>query len=275
MMRLSDLARRIWPCPWPSAAWCTWLTLAALAAVSCTPRTVGLIPPGTSDPDRYVYEAGTEELKAKHWVQARELFRQLIDMYPQSEYRFDAKIALGDTYFGEGGVVSLVEAINEFEEFLRFYPTHPRTDYAQYMIGMAHYEQMLSPDRDQAHTRAALEAFQVFLDTYPASPIIGDARARLRETRNRLSESEFQIGRFYYRLRWYPGATDRLESLLQADPEYSGLDGVYFYLAQSLVELNRSAEALVYLDRLVGEFAESEYVADARKRIDELRALGS
>ncbi len=39
--------------------------------------------------------------------------------------------AVGDTYLGENTTESLLLAVNEFREFLTFYPTNPRADYAQ------------------------------------------------------------------------------------------------------------------------------------------------
>ena len=164
-----------------------------------------------------------------------------------------------------------MQAVNEFTEFLRFYPTNAQADYAQYMIGVCHQRQILSPDRDQTNTRAAVEAFELFLDRYPGSELTDEARAKYRETRDQLSESELRVGTFYYRLRWYPGAIQRLRALLEEDPQFSGRDGVYFYLAESLISANQSAEALPYFERLVQEFEESDYLTDARRRIDELK----
>ena len=68
-----------------------------------------------------------------------------------------AKLGVGDTYLGEGTSQSLVLAIAEFREFLTFYPTNPRADYAQYKLALAHYRQMRAPQRDQTETRAALK----------------------------------------------------------------------------------------------------------------------
>ena len=60
--------------------------------------------------------------------------------------------------------------------------------------------------------------------------------------------------------------------LLKQDPEYTGRDGAYFYLAESLTKVNRQAEALPYFEKLVEEFEQSEHLEDARKRIAELKA---
>ena len=49
-------------------------------------------------------------------------------------------------------------------------------------------------------------------------------------------------------------------------------DGVYFYLAESLIKVRRPAEALPYFEKLVAEFDQSEHLQDARKRITELKA---
>ena len=48
--------------------------------------------------------AAPRTLNKKHWLTSREYFRQLMDSYPQSQYRADAKLGLGDTYLGEGSL---------------------------------------------------------------------------------------------------------------------------------------------------------------------------
>jgi hypothetical protein len=46
---------------------------------------------------------------------------------------------------------------------------------------------------------------------------------------------------------------------------------VYFHLAESLYRTDKKAAALPYYDRLLREFEKSEYLAEARKRITELK----
>jgi outer membrane protein assembly factor BamD len=118
------------------------------------------VPPGTSEPDRFLFERGSELLKQKKWLTAREFFKQVTETYTQSPYRQDAKLGIGDTYLGEGTTEALVLAINEFQEFLSFYPTHARADYAQYKLAMAHFRQMRAPQRDQSETRDAIREFE-------------------------------------------------------------------------------------------------------------------
>jgi len=253
-----------------------WLRLAAavaaLAIVSaCAGQTRSAVPAGTTEPDKFLFDKGTDALNKKKWLTAREFFKQVTETYTASPYRPDAKLGIGDTYLGEGTAEALVLAINEFKEFLSFYPTHRRADYAQLKLGMAHFRQMRHPQRDQTETREAVKEFEAFVARYPGSSLLPEAKQHLRDARDRLSESDYLVGYFYYRQKWYPGAVDRFKNVLKEDPEYTGRDAVYYYLADALVRLKLEAEALPYLEKLIAEFEMSAYLADAQRRVTELK----
>lgn len=229
-------------------------------------------PAGTPDPDKFLFDGGTEALNKRRWLVAREYFRELMDTYPQSRHRADAKLGIGDTYLGEGSAESYVLALNEFREFLAFYPTHERADYAQFKLGMTHFYQMQSADRDQTETREAIRELTLFVERYPNSPIIEEGKQRLREARDRLSQYEYNVGYHYFRQKWYPGAVDRFKVLLERDPGFTRRDSVYFYLGESFLKVGRPAEALPYFDRLIKEFEQSEHLEEAQKRVDTIKA---
>jgi outer membrane protein assembly factor BamD len=253
-------------------SWLIVLSLLALAGCSTAPKRP---PTGTPDPDRFLFERGTEELNDKDWFTSREYFRQLVDSYPQSQYRGDAKLGIGDTYIGEGTAESYVLAVNEFREFLSFYPTHKRADYAQYKLAMCHFYQMRDPMRDQTETLDAIKELETFVQRFPneqRSALYPEAQARLREARDRIGEHELGVGIQYHRTRWYPGAIERLKGLLDKDPQFTKRDAALFYLADSFDKVGRPAEALPYFDRLIKEFERSEYLAKAQVRATEIRA---
>jgi outer membrane protein assembly factor BamD len=239
---------------------------------ACAPATRNVVPAGTSEPDKFLFDKGEAALQAKKWITAREYFKQVVETYTQSPFRPDAKLGVGDTYLEEGGSDNLVFAMNEYREFLSFYPTNRRADYAQFKLGMTHFKQMRAAPRDQTETRDAVKEFQTFVARYPNSPLMPDVKAKLREAQDRLSESNYLVGMFYFRQKWYLGSIDRFSSLLKTDPEYTARDNVYFYLAESYVRSKREAEALPLYERLVNEFDKSEHLPDAQRRISELKA---
>ncbi len=241
-------------------------------------------PVGTLEPDKFLWERGTDELNKKHWLTSREYFRQLMDSYPQSQYRADAKLGLADSYLGEHSAESTVLAINEFREFLSFYPTHRRAYYAQYKLGMCHFYQMHGSDRDQSETVEAIAELTTFVTRYavinPNDPdaetrasVLADGKAKLREARDRLSDSDYRVGYFYLKTQKFPpAAIVRLKAILDNDPEYTRRDAVYFYLAQAYLKMQRPKEALPLLDRLIEEFESSEYLEEAKKLSETLKA---
>ena len=245
------------------------------AATGCASTVRNTIPPGTAQPDRFLFDRGNEALEAERWLTAREFFKQVTETYTASPYRPDSKLGIGDTYLGEGTAEALVLAFNEFREFLSFYPTHKRSDYAQYKLAVAHVRQMRAPQRDQTETREAIKEFETFVARYPNSSLMPEVRAKLRETKDRLDESDYLVGYFYFRQRWYPGAIDRFKTLLKEDSEYSGRDAVYFYLAEALVKMKQEAEALPYFEKLLQEFEKSQYLPETHKRIAELKAAAA
>jgi outer membrane protein assembly factor BamD len=229
------------------------------------------VPPGTSQPDKFLFDRGTAALNEKKWLTAREFFKQVVETYTQSPYRPDAKLGLADTYLGENTAEALVLAINEYSEFLSFYPTNKRADYAQYKLGMAHFKQMRAPQRDQTETKEAIKAFRAFVERYPSSSLMGEVKATLRQAQDRLDDSDYQVGFYYFRARWYPGAIDRFKTLIKQDPEYTRRDAALFYLGESLVKVKLEAEALPYYERLLKEFEQSAYLEEARKRVAALK----
>jgi len=253
----------------------TWrsalLALILAAAAGCAGRS-DTIPVGVGEPDKFLFDRGKSSLDDKRWMTAREYFRRIIDSYPQSELRPEAKLGIGDSYLGEGTGESLVLAANEYREFLTFYPTNPRSDYAQYRLGMVYFKQMRSPQRDQTETREAVREFETFVERYPNSALRPEVEAKLREARDRVSMAEYQVGVFYYKQRWYPGAIDRLRALLKTDPRFTFRDGAYYYLAEALLKVKLDAEALPLLEKLVAEFEQSEFLEKGKVRLDELKA---
>ena len=254
----------------------TRITLAAICAIALCAAACGgktsIVPTGTLQPDRFLFDRGTEELDKKHWTNARTYFLQIIDGYPQSTLRADAKLGIGDSYLGESTTESVVMAANEFTEFLSFYPTSARADYAQYKLAMSHFTKMRAPERDQTETREAVKEFDAFFERWADSPLAPEVREKAREARDRLTEADYQVGVFYFKTKWYPGAIARFRGVLADDPGFSLRDGVYFYLAECLARTDKKAEAIPYLERLLAEFTDSEFLPDGRLRLEELKA---
>lgn len=241
------------------------------ALVGACSKEPPLPPPGAMDADKFLFQRGNESLSEKKWIAAREYFRRLVDTYPRSEFRTQAKLGIGDAYIGEGRLDSYILAANEFREFLQFFPVDPRADYAQYKLCVSLSRQVLSPQRDQSATREALVELERFRRIFPNSKYMPDVEALHRETRDRLSDSEFLVGQFHYRVRLYAGAIARLTDLLKEDPGYTRKDQVYHVLAETYYKVTLLDQALPFYEKLLAEYPASKHALNAKKRLAEIK----
>ena len=249
-----------------------WRTAALLLATALAAGCGGKAPPVPVDPaqaDRFLLDRGHEALAKKRWLDARQYYRQVVDNYPSSSFRAEAKLGVGETYLGEKSAESLVLAAAEFREFMNYYPTNSLAAKAQYKLAMTHFAQMHPADRDQTPTREALVEFARFFERFPESELVPEAREKQRLARDRLSEASYRVGLSYYRRKWTQGAVARFREVMKEDPEFSGIDGVYYHLAESFLRADNKAEAIPLFSR-VGQT--SEYFEKAQKRLEELQA---
>ncbi len=246
---------------------------------------------GSKQPDKVLFDRAMDQMKHNKFDQARMLLQTLINTYPDSEYIARAKLALGDSWYAEGGSAALAQAENEYKDFQTFFPNMTAEDSeAQMKIANIHYRQMEKPDRDYTHAKRAEEEYRTMILQYPDSPLIPQAKERLREVQEVLAEREFLIGRFYYLRESWPAAIARLQSLVDTYPLYSGADEALYMLgniyerevdavrASKFDETRKGLLIKGFEDQAANEYARiitrypvSERVEDAKKRLEALR----
>ena len=150
---------------------------------------------GTSaEPDKVLYAKATNDLKHGRYSVGRLALQTLINTYPDSEYLAKAKLAIGDSYYKEGGTAGLKQSIVEYKDFITFFPFLDESANAQMQIAMAHYRQMEKPDRDHAEAVQAEAEFQTFLEKYPNSPLASPGRAAPARRPGSSGGRQFQSG---------------------------------------------------------------------------------
>jgi outer membrane protein assembly factor BamD len=242
-----------------------------LVSVGCAHGTEPDVSTLASSSDQIIWEAAQKALEKRAWQTARQYLKRIVDGFPQSEHGPGARLALGDTHFEEGGTANYIMAVEEYRQFLTFYPSHARSDYAQFRVAEAYFKQRNPSDRDQKPTEEALEEYRRLLETYPVSPYAEQARERIAVCRASLAQAEHYVGYFYQRTRRaYRAAITRYQNILRDYPDYPKLDEVLFRLGQCLDLSNRCAEALPLLAQLLEEYPQSRFSQDGRTLYQEV-----
>jgi outer membrane protein assembly factor BamD len=208
---------------------------ALLAASGCTNKKVNnpIANVDSKQPDKVLFDRAMDAMKHNKFDVARVTLQTLINTYPDSEYIARAKLAIGDSWYAEGGTAAMSQAENEYKDFQTFFPNMPEAAEAQMKIANIHYNEMEKPDRDYTHAKRAEEEYRQMMLQYPDSKLLPQAKRKLIEVQEVLAEREFQIGRFYYMKQDYPAAIARLKSMSDAYPLYSKADETLFMLGLS------------------------------------------
>jgi outer membrane protein assembly factor BamD len=242
--------------------------LAAAVMGGCFGKKNTVPAPGASaEPDKVLYGKATEDIKHGRFTIGRLGLQTLINTYPDSEYLAKAKLAIGDSYYKEGGTAGLKQSIVEYKDFITFFPFLDEAPYAQLQIGMAHYRQMEKPDRDHAEAVQAEAELQTFLEKYPSSPLVPQAAQRLRDTQEVLAEGNFRVARFYYVRGGYRAAGARLLELTNRYPLYSQADQANWMLGQIYEKTEHNDIAGRYYSRIVKDYPLSPLAGDAKNKL--------
>lgn len=224
-------------------------------------------PASEEDPDA-LYKEAEEALKDEKFLIAVEKFRDIKNRFPYSSRAVDSELRIADTYFEQE---SFLEAESAYEIFRELHPTHPRSDYVQFRIGLSYYK--LIPDnsaRDLSAAYRAMDAFKVLEDKFPRSEFVKQGKELTIEARRKLAEHESYVADFYFRREHYLSASYRYAALLQ-DYSTLGYDEEALYrLGECYYRTRMFSNARDTFLRLVTQFPQSDYKGAAQNWLSEM-----
>src|SRR5579872_729083 len=175
------------------------LAAALLAASGCSNRKVQnpIANIDSKQPDKVLFDRAMDSMKTAKYPVARTLLETMINTYPDSEFIARAKLAVGDSWYAEGGTAGLQQAEAQYKDFITFFPNLPEAAEAQLKVANIHYKQMEKPDRDFAQALRAEDEYRSLMQQFPDSKLLPEAKQRLREVQEVLAERQFSIAGFY------------------------------------------------------------------------------
>jgi len=246
------------------------LLAATIVAAACGKKNV--VTQGadtTAEPDKVLYDRAMNDIQHGKENIARFSLQTLLNTYPDSEYVAKAKLAIADSYYKEGTTEGLAQSINEYKDFITFFPYLDESAYAQYRVGMAHYRQMEKPDRDETQLQLAEQEFQNYLLKYPQGAQAQEVEQRLRDVQEVIAEADFRVAKYYYTRGSYYASAHRFTEIVDRYPLYSQADEALWMLASSAERYEQLRPyATDYYRRIVRDYPLSNHAADAKARLE-------
>lgn len=238
--------------------------LFALAAmITCSTKTDNL----KMDPAEY-YQRGEAAFKKQRYDKAIDNFNMVILNSPGGDLADDAQFYLGECYFKKK---EYLLAVSEYQQLTERYSYSPFAEKAYFQVALSYFEQSPKYPLEQQSTLRALQSFQDFIDSYPASELRPQAEQKIKEIRNKLARKVFESGKLYRKMERFESAILYLDKMLE---EFYDTDwAVFAYLEKAhcyirLRQFDKYREML----KLVGRYESSDEINAYLDRLNRIYA---
>lgn len=227
------------------------------------------------DKARQAYADALDDFYDDECLQAEPAFRNVRRLYPYTRFAALAELRAADCLFKDS---KYTEAIQAYEQFIRYRPSHVEVPYARFMVALCNFNQIpgewfLSPatyEREQHFTRESLRLLSRFVVDYPHDPLVGRANRMAHHAIRLLASHELYVARFYLRRDHPQAAIGRLRTLITAYPT-SGLESeALLLLGDTYLELKQWSDAKKAFAEITSRYPKSAEVEAARNRLSRL-----
>lgn len=243
-----------------------------IAFTGCKGKKDVSIDPSGLGSDKAIYERA-QKLGRRDAEKARLLYKEILQIYPDSVYARKAKIGIADSYFKQKDSASMIIAASEYQEFVNLYPNSPDSIYAKFRIGKCYERQSKSAGRDQTNTKQAIKSYQSLQKMYPGTEEADKADAILKKLNQRLGQHYFGIGMSNYRLKSFKGAIDRFKQVIDNYPNFKKMEKLIFFTGKSHAMLREYDSAISFFQKIINSYPQSKYIKGSKKQLAKLSKL--
>ena len=169
---------------------------------------------------------------------------------------------------------------------MKNYPSSSKNEEAAFLSAYSY--KLASPvsSKDPTDTNKALDAFQIFINTYPNSDKIEEANQHYKELRYKLQKKYFDIAKVYYTtadydMRNYKAAIQAFDNLLsdylgsefKEEALYYRLKAAHDYVLKSTDRRKpeRIQDAIEAYNKLLRNYPTTQYLEDSNEMLTTLK----
>jgi len=180
------------------------------------------------------YQEGLKEFKRGDVLLAAKKFNEAEVLYPQSDVAPRAALMAAYSYYSQS---YYGDSIAELDRFLRVYPNHKDIPYAEYLLGLCYYEQIVDEKKDLETIQNSKKIFLDIVKKYPNSDFAIDSEFKLDLINDVLAGKEMYVARYYVdRKKWiaainrFKEVVDNYETTIYVEEALHRLVEIYYIL---------------------------------------------
>ena len=180
------------------------------------------------------YQEGLKEFKRGDVLLAAKKFNEAEVLYPQSDVAPRAALMAAYSYYSQS---YYGDSIAELDRFLRVYPNHKDISYAEYLLALCYYEQIVDEKKDLETIQNSKKIFLDIVKKYPNSDFAIDSEFKLDLINDVLAGKEMYVARYYVdRKKWiaainrFKEVVDNYETTIYVEEALHRLVEIYYIL---------------------------------------------
>jgi outer membrane protein assembly factor BamD len=240
-----------------------WFILFILVSCSQKDEKVSLIKENNLEMQMIdAYNEGLKELNRGDIFFAAKKFNEVELLYPQSVWAPRSTLMAAYSYYSQ---LYYNDAIFELERFLDKYKNHPDTDYAYYLLGICHYNQIIDEKKDLGEIIKAKDYFTLLTNRYPNTDFSEDAKFKLELIEEILASKELYLANYYLdREKWIP-AMNRYKKIVNKYDTTIFVEEALYRLVELNYKLGLENESKKYAIMLGYNYQSSDWYEKSYK----------
>lgn len=211
-------------------------------------------------PPDEIFQMGEAQLADGNERDAAETFNEIERLYPFSQL---AKRAIIMSAFSSYTAGDFGNARSSARRYLDLYPSDKDAPYAQHLIALTYYDNIVDVGRDQEMTQNALQALTEVVSRYPDSDFARDAQLKIDLTRDHLAGKEMEVGRYYLKRGHYSAAINRFRIVVDKYQTTSQTPEALHRMVEANLALGLEKEALASAAVLGQNYRGSDWYANS------------
>jgi len=194
----------------------------ALALTACAGKSKNKEPKVDGQQPAELFELALTALDNKNYLQAVAILESLDQQFPFESFSAQAQLELIYAHFKNRDYVAANAGI---DRFMRLRNGHPNMDYVYYLRGLVSYYEdtplvgsLVAVDvthRGLGSAQDAIAHFSEFIERFPDSQFVEDAKLRIQFLRNLYARKEINIANFYLKREAYISAISRAKYVIE------------------------------------------------------------
>ena len=198
-------------------------------------------------------DRGDSFYAAKKFLEAELLF-------PQSDWAPKSSLMAAYSYYSQS---YYSDAIFELERYMKVYPTHPRQDYANYLLALCYYETIVDEKKDLEPLNKAKEKFEYVINEFPDSDFALDSKFKIDLVLDILAAKEVYIGKHYLKNQKWIAAMNRFKYVIENYQTTSHVEEALYRLVEINYKLGLLEESKRYASVLGYNYKSSKWYEES------------